>query len=125
MTSQRRVNTGSADDHRLDLIFQALADSTRRAIVARLADGPLPVTVLATPFAMSLAAVSKHIRVLERAGLIRRAVDGRVHRCSLAPSPLAEAEQWLQDYRAFWTGTLDAVARYVERDRPSRRAKRA
>lgn len=73
------------------------------------------VTELAAPHAMSLAAVSKHIRVLERAGLIARAVDGRVHQCSIAPKPLGEADAWLGFYRGFWSGTLDALARHVER----------
>lgn len=72
------------------------------------------VTELAAPFAMSLAAVSKHIRVLESAGLVARAVDGRIHRCSLAPGPLREIEVWLDFYRGFWSGTLDALALHVE-----------
>ena len=72
------------------------------------------MTELARPFAMSLPAVSRHIRVLERAGLVRRAVDGRMHRCSLSPAPLASADQWLGHYRAFWEARLDSLARYVE-----------
>ena len=74
------------------------------------------VTELAEPFAMSLPAVSRHIRVLESAGLVVRAVDGRVHHCSLDVQPLKKIEAWLRHYRRFWEGTLDALARYVEAD---------
>ena len=80
------------------------------------------VTDLAEPFAMSLPAVSKHLRVLESAGLVLRTVDGRIHRCALAPEPLRTAEQWLDGYRLFWEDTLGALAHYVERDkRPPKR----
>ncbi len=106
----------SASNHRLDLVFHALADRTRRALLARLAEGPAMVTELAEPFAMSLPAVSKHLKVLERARLVVRAVDGRVHRCSLAAEPLQEVERWLDHYRSFWEDRLHALARYVERD---------
>ena len=109
-----------APDDRLDRVFHALADRTRRALMARLAAGPAIVTELARPFPMSLAAVSKHIRVLESAGLVARAVDGRIHRCSLAPGPLREIEDWLEFYHSFWADTLDAVARYAERGGRSR-----
>lgn len=102
-------------DDQLDLVFQAISDRTRRALLARLAKGPVMVTELARPFAMSLPGVAKHIRVLERARLVSRTVDGRIHRCSLAPEPLEEAESWLSHYRSFWTGTLDSLARYVEK----------
>ena len=81
------------------------------------------ITDLAEPFAMSLPAVSKHLRVLEGAGLVVRAVDGRIHRCALAPEPLRTAEQWLDCYRSFWENTLDALASYVERQK-KKRAKR-
>jgi len=111
----------SAADDRLDRAFHALGDRTRRTLLARLAKGPAMVTELAAPHAMSLAAVSKHIRVLERAGLVERAIDGRVHRCSLAPTPLKEIESWLDFYRGFWSGTLDSLARHVERGDGSRR----
>ena len=73
------------------------------------------VTELAEPFAMSLPAVSKHLKVLERAGLVTRTVDGRIHRCALAPEPLQKAEQWIDRYRPFWEDTLEALSRYVER----------
>src|ERR1700691_3501239 len=104
---------GAAED-RLDAAFQALGDRTRRALLARLAPGPAMVTELARPFDMSLPAVSRHIRVLENAGLIARSVDGRVHQCSLAAAPMKTAEAWLDRYRRFWEGSLDALARLVE-----------
>jgi DNA-binding transcriptional ArsR family regulator len=101
-------------EHRLDAAFQALGDRTRRALLARLAIGPAMVTELARPFDLSLPAVSRHIRVLESAGLIARSVDGRVHQCSLAAGPLQSVEAWLSHYRRFWEGNLDALARFVE-----------
>jgi len=105
----------------MDRTFAALADPTRRAIVARMAepaaqrDG-LAVTDLAEPFLdrMSLPAVSKHLRVLERAGLLRQEKDGRVRRCSLAPEPLRSAYDWVGRYRRFWSERLDALADYLE-----------
>jgi DNA-binding transcriptional ArsR family regulator len=100
---------------RLDLLFRALGDRTRRKLIARLAEQPATVSELAQPFAMSLPAISRHIRVLERAGLVARRVDGRVHHCSLNPQGLEAAEAWLEQYRRFWHGQLRALARYVER----------
>lgn len=100
---------------RLDLLFRALGDRTRRKLIARLADGPATVTELAEPFAMSLPAISRHIRVLERAGLVARRIEGRVHHCALDPQGLGTAEAWLGQYRRFWEGQLRALARYVER----------
>lgn len=93
----------------LDTIFHALGDATRRAMLGDLATGERTVGELAEPFAMSLAAASKHIKVLETAGLIRRVVRGRTHICSLDPAPLMSADQWLGIYRRFWTGRLDAL----------------
>lgn len=98
----------------LDPIFHALADPTRRALLARLARGPARVTDLAAPFAMSLPAVSKHIRALERARLVERVIEGRVHHCSLRSEPLREVEKWLETTRSFWGSTLDSLADYVE-----------
>jgi DNA-binding transcriptional ArsR family regulator len=103
-------------EQQLDLLFRALGDQTRRSLLARLADKPAMVTELAEPFAMSLPAVSRHIRVLESAGLVRRAIDGRVHLCSLSAEPLKNVEVWLRQYRRFWEGTLDSLARYVADD---------
>jgi DNA-binding transcriptional ArsR family regulator len=85
-------------------------------LLARLAEKPAMITELAQPFAMSLPAVSRHIRVLERAGLVAREVDGRVHHCSLSAAPLKNVEKWMAQYRRFWDGTLDSLARYVEGD---------
>ncbi len=110
--------TRDADDPegRLDLIFHALANRMRRALLARLAKGPDRVTELAQPFDMSLPSVSKHLRVLERAGLVARAIDGRVHRCALEAESLQEVTEWLDHYRIFWGDTLDALARFVEQE---------
>jgi DNA-binding transcriptional ArsR family regulator len=91
----------------LDTVFHALGDATRRQMLHELAVGERTVGELAQPFAMSLAAASKHIKALENAGLIRREVRGRTHVCRLEAAPLAEAEQWLRHYERFWTGRLD------------------
>lgn len=88
--------------HRLDATFAALADPTRRAILARLTRGEAPVTELAKPFAMSQPAISKHLKVLERAGLISRGRDAQRRPRRLEPKPLAEASEWLERYRRFW-----------------------
>jgi DNA-binding transcriptional ArsR family regulator len=98
----------------LDATFGALADPTRRAILARLARGGATVTELAAPFDVSLPAVSKHLRVLESAGLLHREIDGRIHRCRLAPRPMKDAAAWIETYRVFWEGQLDALANYLE-----------
>jgi DNA-binding transcriptional ArsR family regulator len=98
----------------LDATFGALADPTRRAILARLAQGEAMVTQLAEPFRVSLPAVSKHVRVLEAAGLLERQVNGRVHRCRLAAQPMKNAAAWLQQYCAFWEVQFDALAKYLE-----------
>ncbi len=97
------------DSHTLDTIFHALGDATRRAMLGELAGGARSVGELAEPFAMSLAAASKHIKMLERAGLVRREVRGRTHVCSLDPAPLMSADRWLGVYRRFWTGRLDTL----------------
>ncbi len=99
----------------LSSVFSALADPTRRAILARLALGGTSVGKLAAPFEMSLPAVSKHLRVLEAAGLIQRERQGRVRRCQLEARPLKEAADWIGDYRRFWDAQLDSLARYLER----------
>ncbi|HZZ90265.1 MAG TPA: metalloregulator ArsR/SmtB family transcription factor [Caulobacteraceae bacterium] len=94
---------------RLDSVFHALADPTRRAMLQRLADAPMSVGELAAPHRMSLAAASKHIKSLERAGLVRRQITGRTHVCRLDSSPLADAHDWLGVYRRFWTRQFDAL----------------
>lgn len=100
----------------LDQVFFALADPTRRAILERLArDGEVMVTVLAEPFDISLPAVSKHLRVLERAGLLAQEKDGRVRRCQLVTEPLQAADDWIGHYRRFWEVQFDALAEYLAR----------
>ena len=101
------------DSHTLDTIFHALGDTTRRAMLGELAAGERTVGELAAPFAMSLAAASKHIKVLEAAGLVRRDIRGRTHVCSLDPVPLMRADQWLGIYRRFWSGRLDALEKIL------------
>lgn len=99
---------------RLDRVFHALADPTRRAILRRLAHGEATVGELATPFAMALPSVSKHLKVLEQAGLLTRRVEGRVHHIALSPEGLKTAAEWLDFYRAFWGESLDRLTRVVE-----------
>lgn len=98
----------------LDSTFAALADPTRRAMLARLAGGECSISELAEPFEMSLPAVSKHVRVLENAGLLVREKDGRVHRCNIDPAPITAAMSWLEDMRHFWESRLGALADYLE-----------
>ena len=105
------------NSRRLDRTFAALADETRRAILGRLAHGDASVGELARPFDVSRPAISKHLRVLERAGLVQRGREGRVSRCALDAGGLREAAEWVDHYRAFWEGRLDALARYIERTR--------
>ena len=93
----------------MNSVFHALGDATRRQMLRDLADGERTVSDLAKPFAMSLAAASKHIRVLEGAGLIRREVRGRTHVCRLDPGPLASAHEWLGFYERFWNSRLDLL----------------
>ncbi len=123
--SSANLRVGAREDAQLERIFRALGDRTRRPLLASLARRPAMITELAAPFRISLPAVSRHIRVLERARLVKRTVDGRVHRCVLRAAPLREAEQWLHHYRRFWTGTLDALARYVEESPDTRNAHNA
>ncbi len=101
---------------RLDAVFHALADTTRRRMLRDLAQGERTVSQLAQPFAMSLAAASKHIKALENAGLIRREVRGRTHLCRLAPGPLASAHDWLSFYEQFWSARLDILEGLLRED---------
>jgi DNA-binding transcriptional ArsR family regulator len=94
---------------RLDSVFRALADATRRAMLRRLASRERTVGELARPFAMSLAAASKHIKALEKAGLVHRTVRGRTHYCRLNPRPLAQADEWLRSYERLWHQRLEAL----------------
>ncbi len=98
----------------LDITLAAIADPTRRAILARLADGPSRVTDVAAPFEMSLNAVSKHVRVLERAGLLRREIRGRDHVLHFAGARLTEAASWMTALHAFWETRLDDLERYLK-----------
>jgi DNA-binding transcriptional ArsR family regulator len=98
----------------LDSTFAALSDPTRRAILARLAGGEASVKELAEPFDISLPAVSKHLRVLEKAGLLTQEKDGRVRRCRLVAEPMKEASEWMDFYRRFWEAQLDALAEYLD-----------
>lgn len=105
-----------SSEDRLDAILHALSHQTRRMLLRRLATGPAMVGELARPIAMTRVAVSKHLRVLEKARLVSRTIAGRVHRCVLRPEPLQEVERWLMNYRAFWTERLEALARFAEND---------
>ena len=98
----------------LDDVFRALADPTRRSMVARLARGPATIGELGEPFDMTKPAVTKHIKVLERAGLLTREIDGRLHRCTIDPRPLAEAQHWVAEVRAFWEDRFDDLATYLD-----------
>ena len=97
----------------LDATFGALADPTRRAILASLMLGELSISQLAEPHRMSLPAVMKHLRVLEHAGLVSQQKTGRTRFCRLAPKPLKEAEQWISQYRQFWEGAFDSLERFL------------
>ena len=99
---------------RLDATFAALSDPTRRAILTRLAKGQATVTELAKPFRMSLPAISKHLRVLEDTGLIKREIDGRVHHVRLEAKPMKAAAKWMEYYRQFWEERLSALAAYLD-----------
>jgi DNA-binding transcriptional ArsR family regulator len=107
----RRTATGTDT---LDRTFAALADPTRRAILARLSAGEASVTELAQPFAMSLPAVSKHLKVLERAGLIARGRERQRRPARLEAGPLKEADEWIERYREFWEESYDRLEEYLE-----------
>lgn len=116
MSIRLSASPPSPADAHLDLVFGALAHRARRALLALLSRAPAKITELAGSFDMSLPAVSKHVRVLERAGLVQRTIDGRVHRCSLEAAPLGDAQAWLAHYRVFWEDNLRALAEYAEGD---------
>src|SRR5271165_3031917 len=102
-------------DDRLSVIFGALADPTRRAILARLADGDATVTELAEPFVISLPAISRHLKVLEHAGLISRSRYGQWLSSTLEPAPLKEATDWMDSYRQFWDASFDRLDAHLRR----------
>jgi DNA-binding transcriptional ArsR family regulator len=107
-------------DDRLSVIFGALADPTRRAILARLADGEATVTELAAPFPISMPAVSRHLKVLQRAGLISRSRAGQHLSSTLRPAPFQEAAEWMERYRQFWDASFDRLEEHLRRAAPGR-----
>jgi DNA-binding transcriptional ArsR family regulator len=111
------VNPMVKYNRRLDATFRALADPTRRAILAELRRGQRPVSVLAAPHRMSLPAIMKHLQVLEQAGLVRQRKKGRVRHCRLSAQPLKQAEAWLSKYRIFWGNQLDSLDRFLTQQR--------
>jgi DNA-binding transcriptional ArsR family regulator len=100
----------------LDELFRALSDPIRRAILTRLAEGECPVTTLGEPFAVSPPAISRHLRVLEKSGLIARRKSGRVHYCRLRAEALRRGGDWIQQLTAFWEQQFDALAKFLERE---------
>jgi DNA-binding transcriptional ArsR family regulator len=102
----------------LDTAFQALGDPTRRAIVERLASGPVSVSDLARPLPMSLPAVMLHLKVLEKSGLVRSEKAGRVRTCRIEPKMLSQAERWISERRAMWERNLDRLGTYLEEIKP-------
>jgi DNA-binding transcriptional ArsR family regulator len=113
---------------RLSATFAALADPTRRAILARLVLGETSVTELAAPFAMSMPAVSKHLKVLERAGLISRGREAQWRPCRIEPAALKDVDEWLERYRAFWEASFDRLDEYLRemqaKEKPKKRARK-
>ena len=122
MVKQSRSRAGGAPPaaKRLDDVFSALADPTRRAILARLSQADSSVGELAEPFEISLPAISKHLKVLERAGLVARKRDGRVHHCRLVAEPLGEAIDWIVRYGRFWETQLDSLETFLAEERQER-----
>ena len=113
--------TLTIDDDRLSETFAALANSTRRAILALLADGAATVNELAEPFEMTLPAISKHIKVLERAGLVLRGQRAQYRPCGLDAAPLEEVSTWAEQYRPVWEGRFDRMDDYLRQLRPQRK----
>jgi DNA-binding transcriptional ArsR family regulator len=108
-------------DNRLDMTFHALSDPTRRGMLASLALGEKSIGELAEPFAMSFAGASKHVKVLEDAGLIARRKAGRTHLISIDAKPLEEAERWMRQWEKFWTVSLDRLEALIERDKKEKK----
>ena len=113
------TRSSAAPKPELDQVFFALSDPTRRAIVDRLASGPSTVGELAKPFSISAPAVTKHMKVLERSGLVSRRIEGRVHHCTLNPLALSAAQSWLEFYREFWEQRLDELEKLLKSSRES------
>ena len=116
--------TTAIDEERLDETFAALANSTRRAILDRLANGAATVNELAEPFEMTLPAISKHIKVLERAGLVLRGQQAQYRPCALDAAPLQEVSTWAEQYRPVWEARFDRMDDYLEQLRPQTKGKR-
>jgi DNA-binding transcriptional ArsR family regulator len=114
--------TTAIDEAQLDETFAALANATRRAILARLADGDATVNELAEPFSMTLPAISKHIKVLERAGLVVRGRRAQYRPCALDAAPLEEVSTWAEQYRPIWEARFDRMDDYITQLRPRRKA---
>ena len=112
------------EDDRLDAVFHALADRTRRTMLQLLAHGDSSIGELGAPFRMSFAGASKHVKALERAGLVSRVVLGRTHVCRLNSKPLANAHEWLSFYQQFWTERLDALEQLLRKEDSSKPATR-
>jgi DNA-binding transcriptional ArsR family regulator len=120
------MSRSTAGAQALNRVYGAIADPTRRAIVDLLAGGEVTVGTLADRFPISFNGVSKHVKVLEQAGLVRRRVSGREHWLRLRPAPLRDASRWLEDYREFWDTRLDALEEFLvgRDDRPTRKGRR-
>jgi DNA-binding transcriptional ArsR family regulator len=113
--------SSAVDEERLDETFAALANSTRRAILAHLAHSAATVNQLAEPFAMSLPAISKHIKVLEQAGLVVRGRQAQYRPCAINPAPLREVSSWAEQYRSLWEDRFDRMEEYLEQLRTERK----
>jgi len=111
-----RLSTRTAERRRLDRVYGAISDPTRRAMLGILAGGEVNIGMLAQRFPISFNGVSKHVKVLEQAGLVRRSVRGREHWLALRPAPLREASHWLEHYRQFWDARLKALEEFLVRD---------
>ena len=116
------MTTTTIDEDRLTETFGALANSTRRAILARLAEGAATVNELAEPFELTLPAISKHIKVLERAGLVRRGHRAQYRPCALGGAPLEEVSTWAEQYRPVWEARFDRMDDYLSQLQPQRKA---
>ena len=114
----------SQTSQKLDRIFFALSDSTRRGILARLAQGTTTIGELAAPFEISKPAISKHMKILERAGLIERKISGRQHECTLTTAGLKTAEDWLNFHRKFWESRFDALSELLQKEDAKNRSKK-
>jgi DNA-binding transcriptional ArsR family regulator len=118
-----RLSTRGADARRLDQVYGAISDPTRRAILNTLAQGDVNVGTLAGRFPISFNGVSKHVKVLEQAGLVRRSVRGREHWLRFRPAPLLDASRWLEHYREFWETRLDALEDFLVQEKGEARGK--